>query len=259
MKLILKKKKTKVYKVYCNQRTSVVERNDLTSMFFPVGATLASIKLFQFAVAQVKAGDKEFKTYKCGIFELSEKIGVDYHYLSNRSGFLKLVHSLDNLVGESTNSNGKNVTTIVYLYSMLRSDGKYIEFRLNNDLREYLLDLEQSTENYMKMLLVGSRRMSSAFSARLYNYIMRYCFFDGRVCNKNINLDTLKKVFGVTDRKSYTAYNKFDKWVLSVAVDEINLNGEAYIEYEPIRGKRGKVESIKFTIRRVSIKSTVKN
>ena len=60
----------------------------------------------------------------------------------------------------------------------------------------------------------------------------------------------IKSLFGVQNRSSYTAYNKFDKWVLNVAVDEVNLVSNLCVRYVPIRGKKNRVEGVLFFISR---------
>lgn len=114
------------------------------------------------------------------------------------------------------------------------------KIRIDEDLAPYLFGLGQRFTQYQLKNILG---MKSAFSVRIYEILKSYAYKKFM----EIELDELKRLLAVDKVKSYNRFPDFRRYVLEIAMREINELTDLEVSYETIlKGK--KVVGIRFNI-----------
>lgn len=115
------------------------------------------------------------------------------------------------------------------------------KIRIDEDMAPYLFNLR---EKFVAYGLQNILAMKSQYSIRLFEIFKSYAFQKSKI----FDIDELKKLLMVQSIKSYTNFKDFRKYVLEIAINEINNLTDIKISYEPIRHGR-KVVKLKFNIK----------
>ena len=104
----------------------------------------------------------------------------------------------------------------------------------------FLFDLKQRFTEYRLIQILG---MKSAYSVRLYELMKSYAHQK----SKTFDIDELKRLLMVDGIESYNRFPDFRRYVLEIALKEINLLTDLNVSFETIKRGR-KVEKVKFRI-----------
>lgn len=113
--------------------------------------------------------------------------------------------------------------------------------RIDEDMAPYLFDLQ---EKFVAYGLQNILAMKSQYSIRLFELFKSYAFQK----SKTFDIDELRKLLMVQNIKSYTNFKDFRKYVLEIAINEINALTDIKVSYETLRYGR-KVVKLKFKIK----------
>lgn len=116
-----------------------------------------------------------------------------------------------------------------------------VKIRIDEDLAPYLFDLKKSFTQYQ---LCNILAMKSAFSVRIYELMKSYAFQGGKV----FELDELKRLLMVDTVKSYERFPDFRRYVLEIALKEINGLTDISLDYSTVKKGR-KVVKLEFSIK----------
>lgn len=208
--------------------------------------SLLEQKTLLYIISMIKPQDKEadpvleyvfnIQDY-CKICGIDYKNGRNYEYIKN---CLKKLRDQSIWISKPDGTE----TTVSWLnkITVSKQSGKVI-VRLDDDMIPYLFNLKDCFTQYE---LYNTLVMQSQYSIRFYELMKSYAF----VKHKTVELEQLKKSISA---EGYQRYPDFRRYILDVAVKEVNEYTDLEISYTPITKGR-KVVQIEFCIR---TKSTV--
>lgn len=214
---------TEPYQLKLNKDYYVVSANDLIKGRQKM--TLREAQLLFIAISQVVYEDKDFKTYTTTVPELATFLGIDEQSLYR--DLKTICKSLCQQVVEVQigGEKAKNKWKIFGWVQSAEYDNGKLTLRLSDDIKPYLLELEQY---YSQNLLGTLMTFRSYYAVRLYQYLVA----DANA--KNIeewtfSCDELRELFQVDKKKAYTRnYNLVNK-TIKPALAELNASDYAYI------------------------------
>jgi plasmid replication initiation protein len=116
----------------------------------------------------------------------------------------------------------------------------YVKLSFHPDLKPYLLQLKS---NFTLLDIRNFVRLHSGSTMRIYELLKQYENTNSK--QREISLDTLKRMLGVTDK--YPKYGNFKQKILEEALKRINESTDITFTYEEIKNGR-KVDAIRFKI-----------
>jgi plasmid replication initiation protein len=128
----------------------------------------------------------------------------------------------------------------------LKGEG-VIELEISEKIRPYLIDLKR---NFTSFRLQAAFSLSSKYAKRVYQIASQW---KDKAESRTFSLHDLKVMLSLKDPKGlepeqYTKVSMFQKYVLDVAVSQINQHTDLHIGYELIKKGRS-FESIRFLIK----------
>lgn len=201
--------------------------------------SLQEQKIILTLASMVQPTDTEFKEYEFKIKDFMELLDVKTK--SKYTEIPKITKELMKKVFEIR--EGNDIIQMAFLSSAVYKTGQgIIKLEFSPKLKPYLLQLK---ELYTSYKLDNILSLKSKYSIRFYE-ILKSNLFKKVV---EIELEELKNMVGAKE-KSYSVYQNFKNKVVNVAIKEINLKTDLYInpDFEEIKTGR-KVTSIKFNIK----------
>jgi plasmid replication initiation protein len=116
----------------------------------------------------------------------------------------------------------------------------YVKLSFHPDLKPYLLQLKS---NFTLLDIRNFVRLHSGSTMRIYELLKQYENTNSK--QREISLDTLKRMLGVTDK--YPKYGNFKQKILEEAQKRINESTDITFTYDEIKNGR-KVDAIRFKI-----------
>jgi plasmid replication initiation protein len=115
------------------------------------------------------------------------------------------------------------------------------KIKLDEDMVPFLFALQ---ERFTQYHLYNILAMKSAYSVRIYELMKSYLFQRSKV----FKLDELKRLLMVDEVASYKRYPDFRRFVLDVAMKEINELTDIKVSYDALKEGRRMVVKIEFVI-----------
>ena len=192
---------------------SLYKPNELISMISELELNRTARHLFnyflRFAQKKIKFEDYNGTTFEINIHDLNELAKInqkDYKIISKSlDGLMKPVTLID---------NPKQIVKVVPVtyVNVDREKGIY-QFTL----QELVIDLLKKTDYFTKLDLKEFNPLKSKHSIVIFEYLKRYENFG------QIPLITMEELRAITDTNNkYPNFTDFERYVLSVAKDEIN-------------------------------------
>ena len=200
--------------------------------------SLQEQKIILTLASMVQPQDTEFKEYEFKIKDFMNLLEV-----KDKKKYIeipKLTKELMKKVFEIR--EGKDIIQMAWLSSARYRTGQgTVVLKFAPDLKPYMLELK---ELYTSYKLENILSLKSKYSIRMYEILKSNSFKK----SLEIELEELKNMVGAKE-KSYSVYQNFKNKVVNIAIKEINLKTDLYInpDYEEIKTGR-KVTSIKFSI-----------
>lgn len=178
--------------------------------------------------------------YEFNIREYCKVCGFDYDNGKNYSDIKATLKRLRDKSMWLTMENGSE--TLVGWLSRVTVNKKsgIVQIRLDDILVPFLFDLKQRFTEYRLIQILG---MKSAYSVRLYELMKSYAHQK----SKTFGMDELKHLLMVDGIESYNRFPDFRRYVLEIALKEINSLTDLTVSFETIKKGR-KVEKVKFRI-----------
>lgn len=194
-------------------------------------------KIILYLLTKIKPEDDAFQTYEFQIRNFCDVCGINYsgkNYTDLKAAIKKLA---DKSLWVKTDDGGEALLRWV--------DDPYIEskkgtfqIRIGTHMRPYLLNLK---EHFTKYEIYYILAMKSQYSIRVYELLKSY-EYQGRI---EFEISVFKKLI---DAEKYQRHADFTRFVLNIALKEINEFGDIHISYELTKEGRA-YKFISFTIR----------
>jgi len=214
----------------------VIKRNDFIQKSRHQ-LSLQEQKVILYLISKVKPTDKDFENQVFSIVEFCKICGLDDDSGKNYSNLKNTLQSLRDRSVWVEFEDGRR-TTLAWLNKVtIKERSGLIELKLDNDLKPFLLELQ---ENFTQYELIYTLAMRSQYSTRLYELLKSYQFKK----HVTFDVDELKKLLFA---ETYKLGKDFRKRVLDTAVTEINKLTDILVTYELIKVGR-KFAEVKFQI-----------
>jgi plasmid replication initiation protein len=214
---------------------NIVKQNDLIqkSRF---NLSMQEQKIILYLISKINPEDSEFKLYEFKIREFCEVCGIESESGKNYS---MLKNTIINLINKGfwVETNGEYVSMNWIEKARINPKSGTIKIRLDDDMKPYLLELKEKFTIYS---LYFTLAMKSKYSLRIYELLKSY----QNLGKCEFKIDQLKNILYADN---YKLFSDFKRYVIDIAVREINNYGDISTSYELERQGR-KVHKIKFTI-----------
>lgn len=216
----------------------VFQHNNLVEARYRL--TLQEKRLVLWLASQVTTDDKDFKEHILKIKDFSDLFGVtnDGMYSDIKNVTRRLMQRILSIrpIGENR---------LIQIAWLGCADYKFnegtVSLSFHPHLRPFLLELKNQ---FTTISLADTLCFKSIHSIRIFEILKQY----ESLGERRITIQKLKDCCGITQEK-YKRMNDFKRYVLDVAMNEINEKTDIKIDFEFVKKSR-KFESVHFTIRK---------
>lgn len=199
--------------------------------------TVQEQKIILYLISKIRPEDMELKQHAFEIKDFCIICGLD---ALNGANYKYIKQTLKNLRDKSmwlTLENGSEILLAWLDYIIINKDSGSVNIKINDVMKPYLLQLQ---ERFTQYELFYTLAMKSQYSIRLYELLKSY----ENLYIKSFEINNFKKLLMC---ENYRNFNDFQRFVLSIAIREINKFSDLSITYTTIKeGKR--FAQIEFTI-----------
>lgn len=204
--------------------------------------TACEMDIVFYLLSLLKKEDRVGTFYRVKVLDLQHLTGRQWNYQQ----FLEATSALRSR--EYVIEDNKRILQVGLLASAeyIKGEG-VIELEVSEKIRPYLIDLKR---NFTSFRLQAAFSLSSKYAKRIYQIASQW---KDKSETRTFTLHDLKVMLALKDPKGieseqYTKVSMFQKYVLDVAVSQINQNTDLHIGYELIKKGRS-FESIRFQIK----------
>lgn len=204
--------------------------------------TACEMDIVFYLLSLLKKEDRIGTFYRVKVTELQHLTGRQWNYQQ----FLEATSALR--TREYVIEDNKRILQVGLLASAeyIKGEG-VIELEISEKIRPYLIDLKR---NFTSFRLQAAFSLSSKYAKRIYQIASQW---KDKSETRTFTLHDFKVMLALKDPKGieseqYTKVSMFQKYVLDVAVNQINQNTDLHIGYELIKKGRS-FESIRFQIK----------
>lgn len=210
----------------------VVKHNDLIEARYEL--TLNEQRIILYSVSLLDRGKKDFDIVKIKVSELIDLLDTT----EKRYTEFKLI--AENLISKTLvikKEKSELVTSWLASMEYIENEG-IIELEFSQKLIPYLLQLK---EKFTRYELKNVLSLKNKHSIRIYELLKQY----ESIGKRKFELEEFKKLLMIEDQ--YKRIYDFERFVLNIAVNEINKYTDINIDFEKIKRGR-KVIGLLFTI-----------
>jgi len=231
-----------------NKNNQIKKHNDIIKAKGNLSSTAQ--KMLSMLISMIRVDDSEFQEYALNIKEYSTSIKSDssnVDFLKNQA--LELMKNPFYVINEKGKKDFFNWCSKVSPYTL----NGYIIFKIDSDLKPYLLDLQKHFTTYN---IVNVLSLRGDYSPRLYEYlVMEWKEFKRNYKKRHnktpknytieLEIDWLREHLGISDGYRY---NNIKTQIIKVAQKQFKEKTDIQFDYEEQKIGR-KVNSLKITIR----------
>ena len=215
----------------------VVKSNDLIqkSRFL---LSLQEQKIILFIISKIKPNDENFFTLNFSIQEFCKVCGIDE---TNGKNYKNIKDTIKSLSDKSVWLKLENDTETLVRWinkAWISSKSGSIEIRIDDDMKPYLLQLQ---ERFTQYELLYTLAMRSQYSIRLYELLKSYEYQHKKI----FDIDELKRLLSA---ENYIRFPDFKRKVLDIAFRELNDLSDMTVSYRIIKEGR-RFAKIEFSMR----------
>jgi len=215
----------------------VVKSNDLIqkSRFL---LSLQEQKIILFIISKIKPNDENFFTLNFSIQEFCKVCGIDETNGKNYKNIKDTIKSLsDKSVWLKLENDSETLVRWINK-AWISSKSGSIEIRIDDDMKPYLLQLQ---ERFTQYELLYTLAMRSQYSIRLYELLKSYEYQHKKI----FDIDELKRLLSA---ENYSRFPDFKRKVLDIAFRELNDLSDMTVTYRIIKEGR-RFAKIEFSMR----------
>ena len=212
----------------------VVKSNDLIqkSRF---NLSLQEQKIILYLISKVKPEDTELKEYIFEIRDFCKICGLETDSGKNYKDIKQTLKSLRDKSIWITLEDGSETTLSWIDKITINKNSGSIKIKIDDMMKPYLIHLQRHFTSYE---LLYTLAMRSQYSIRLYEILKRY------KKNKLFDIEDLKRTLSA---ENYIRFPDFKRYVLDIAIREMNELSDLTISYELIKESR-RYAKINFSI-----------
>jgi len=190
--------------------------------------SLQEQRIVLYLISKIKPEDIELKEYEFEIADFCRVCGIEPNGGSAYKHIKNVIKALRDKSMWIKKEDGAE-TTLAWIdkVTMIANSGKII-VKMDDDMKPYLLQLRKRFTQYE---LLYTLAMKSQYSIRLYEILKSY-EWQGSVI---FNIDELKNTMFA---EKYTRFPDFKRYVLDIAMREINDLSDIFVSYEIIKEGR---------------------
>jgi plasmid replication initiation protein len=204
----------------------------------------------QYAQYKLKTDKNQGHQFELSISELNAEaqIGLKDYKLIEKS-----LNALMQPVTIRDKDDPRSYIKLVPIYLVI-VDAKKGVYRFS--LAPEVLEIIKNTDYFTKLNLHEFNFLQSKHSLVLYEWLKRY---EKAPKIPQISTEELRQITGTVDKKTYDNFAQFSKWVIDVAVSEINEKTPYQVSYTTIKTKtsrRPKVTALQFEFKHKNTNTT---
>ncbi len=204
----------------------------------------------QYAQYKLKTDKNQGHQFELSISELNAEaqIGLKDYKLIEKS-----LNALMQPVTIRDKDDPRSYIKLVPIYLVI-VDAKKGVYRFS--LAPEVLEIIKNTDYFTKLNLHEFNFLQSKHSLVLYEWLKRY---EKAPKIPQISTEELRQITGTADKKTYDNFAQFSKWVIDVAVSEINEKTPYQVSYTTIKTKtsrRPKVTALQFEFKHKNTNTT---
>lgn len=142
--------------------------------------------------------------------------------------------------------------TYIALFDTIEINKTKVSFKFNRTFKKFL----GPSNNYTQYLFSNLKSIRSPHAVRLYDFLIGGV---GKYTERLVELNELKSVLGVADKKSYNVFNTFKNSVLEPAVNGNDKSSDINLSYTPIRRSGRKYTHILFEFSKKTVETAEQN
>lgn len=205
----------------------VVKSNDLIqkSRF---QLTLQEQKIILYVISKIKPNEEDFIILDFSIIEFCKVCGID---CDNGKNYKNVKNTIKALADKSVwIMLGSGTETLIRWINKawINKKSGIIKIRLDDDMKPYLLQLQ---ERFTQYELLYTLAMRSQYSIRLYELLKSYEYKRRKV----FDIEELKRLLSA---ENYSRFPDFKRYVLDISMREINDLSDLTVTYEIIKEGR---------------------
>lgn len=214
----------------------VVKSNDLIqkSRF---NLSLQEQKIILYLISKVKPEDTELKEYIFEIRDFCKICGLETDSGKNYKDIKQTLKSLRDKSIWITLEDGSETTLSWIDKITINKNSGSIKIKIDDMMKPYLIHLQRHFTSYE---LLYTLAMRSQYSIRLYEILKSYAYKK----NKIFDIEDLKHILSA---ENYIRFPDFKRYVLDIAIREMNELSDLTIAYELIKESR-RYAKINFSI-----------
>ena len=214
----------------------VVKSNDLIqkSRF---NLSLQEQKIILYLISKVKPEDTELKEYIFEIRDFCKICGLETDSGKNYKDIKQTLKSLRDKSIWITLEDGSETTLSWIDKITINKNSGSIKIKIDDMMKPYLIHLQRHFTSYE---LLYTLAMRSQYSIRLYEILKSYAYKK----NKTFDIEDLKRTLSA---ENYIRFPDFKRYVLDIAIREMNELSDLTISYELIKESR-RYAKINFSI-----------
>lgn len=214
----------------------VVKSNDLIqkSRF---NLSLQEQKIILYLISKVKPEDTELKEYIFEIRDFCKICGLEMDSGKNYKDIKQTLKSLRDKSIWITLEDGSETTLSWIDKITINKNSGSIKIKIDDMMKPYLIHLQKHFTSYE---LLYTLAMRSQYSIRLYEILKSYAYQK----NKIFDIEDLKRTLSA---ENYIRFPDFKRYVLDIAIREINELSDLTIGYELTKESR-RYAKINFSI-----------
>jgi len=195
-------------------------------------------KILLYLISKIKPDDIELKEHTFKIQDFCVVCGLDYDNGANYNYIKQTLKSLRDKSIWVTLENGSETTLAWLDYVTIEKNNGTVKIKIYDRMKPYLLHLKERYTQYEILYILA---MKSKYSLRLYEILKSYEYQHKKV----FDIEEFKKLLSA---ENYILFADFKRFVLDIAMREINDLSDINVTYEIIK-ERQKFAKIEFTIK----------
>lgn len=198
--------------------------------------TVLEQKLIRLLASMINKDDDDFKEYKFKAVDLSKLFKIN-----QKNIYMELDKITDKLMTRyiKIKHNDSQKFKKRHLIKIADFENGILTMKIDEDMKEFYLKLNWYTKYQLKNIM----QFKSTYSFRLYELFKQY----ENIGHRLMGIEDLRHILEI-DKNQYAKYSNLKQKVISVGINEININTDLHIDYEEMKEVR-KVTTIKFYIR----------
>jgi plasmid replication initiation protein len=213
-----------------NNSLVIVKHNKVIEACYQL--TLSEQRILLACIGQIDSSEQLTTQYKFEITvnEIEKLAGVGNAYRDIREASEKLLKRVIKIDQPDKNTKNLEYTLTHWVDSCdyYPKEGKVV-LAFSRPIIPYLSQLSQ---NFTQYKIKNVAKMRSSYSIRLYELLCQWL----SVGKREIRVDWLREQWGVADK--YQRLSDFKKWIILIAIDEINEHSNLWVHYDQKKSGR---------------------